>query len=373
MGTVLLAGLLGVLAAAPPARGATEAERVEALRDLQEGNRLFDAGDYLGALARFESAYAKVPSSKLFFNLGQVHRRLGRTVEALDFYERYLSETPNAPSKPRAEARQRIGDLEKSVASIEIRADAAGHEVTVDGRSYGVTPLQRAVRVLPGPHQIVVQSGASGATPFVQKIVARAGERIAVDAHVKTPVAVAGPSIISAPVETARSSEPQRSLTASPPDTATAPVSTVSASPPSEDGGGAHRPRFGLGLRADIDRGLAGAGVAGALDCGVLDHLAISAGGFRWPVEGHAVSGLSVGVTAYLLGGAVRPLLAIEGQLYFQSGAHPGAHAAAGVQWDITDHAGLYALAGGQYTSTEIASGERTLFFVPSLGLHLRL
>jgi len=32
---------------------------------------LFDAGDYLAALARFESAYAKVPSPKLFFNFGQ--------------------------------------------------------------------------------------------------------------------------------------------------------------------------------------------------------------------------------------------------------------------------------------------------------------
>jgi hypothetical protein len=114
----------------------------------------------------------------------------GRTVEALDFYERYLAETANASAKLRIEAQQRIGDLVKSVAAIEIRSEAAGHEVNVDGHSYGMTPLHRPVRVLPGPHQIVVvQSDASGATPFVEKVMARAGERITVDVHVRTPVA----------------------------------------------------------------------------------------------------------------------------------------------------------------------------------------
>src|SRR6266700_981202 len=120
-GTDLLLGLLlGVVVVwAPivtPGRAqaaATEAERLEALRDLKEGNRLFEAGDYMAALARFESAYGKVPSPKLFFNFGQVHRRLGRTVEALEFYERFLAETPGAPAKLRAEAQQWIADLER--------------------------------------------------------------------------------------------------------------------------------------------------------------------------------------------------------------------------------------------------------------------
>jgi len=125
--TVAMAAAVGLLVPAPPARATTEAERTEALRELQDGNRLFDAGDYVAALARFESAYAKVPSPKLFFNFGQVHRRLGRTVEALSFYERYVAETPNPPAKLRAEAQQRIGELQKLVATIEIRSDAAGH------------------------------------------------------------------------------------------------------------------------------------------------------------------------------------------------------------------------------------------------------
>jgi len=358
---VLLAGVLGLLAVASPAAATTEAERTEALRDLQEGNRLFDAGDYLAALARFESAYAKVPSAKLFFNLGQVHRRLGRTVEALDFYERYLAETPGAPAKLRAEAQQRIGDLEKSVASIEIRADGPGREVTVDGKSQGVTPLQRRVRVLPGPHQIVVvRSGAPGAPPFVAQVVVQAGQRITVDAAVSAAVAVASPATPIGTIDTAAVS---------------APVPTVVATPRAPDEGGEHRRRFGLQLRADIDRGFAGAGFAGALDYAVLEPLALSVGGFRWPVAGAAVSGVSMGATAYLLGGALRPLLTLEGQLYFQTGAgsHLGAHAAAGVEWNIADHFGVYALAGGQYTATKLASDDGTLFFMPSLGLHLRL
>jgi len=366
-GALVLAAALGLSVAAPPAAATTEPERLEALRDLQEGNRLFDAGDYVAALALFERAYAKVPSPKLFFNFGQVHRRLGRTVEALEFYERYLNETPNPPAKLRAEAQQRIGELQELVATLEIRSEIAGHEVTVDGHSYGATPLPRPVRVAPGPHQIVVvrsASGASGAPPFVEKVVARAGQHIIVDAHdaATRPAAAPAPAapIAAAPTVSAAATSAR--------------VPAVSASPSDAgSGGGEHRGRFGLRLRADVDPGLAGAGAAAALDYGVLEHLALSAGAFRWPVQGEPVFGVSAGVTASLLDGGVRPLLAIEGQTYFATGAHLGAHAAAGVQWDMTSHAGLYAMAGVQYTATVLGTKDGTLFFVPSLGLHLRL
>jgi len=390
----VLAAFLGLLAPAAPGSGATQAERTEALRDLQEGNRLFDAGDYLAALARFESAYAKVPSPKLFFNFAQVHRRLGRTVEALDFYERYLAETPDAPAKLRTEAQQRTADLKKRVATIAIRSAAVGHEVTVDGRSCGVTPLGRAVTVLPGSHQVVVQSGAAGAAPFVQKVEAHAGESLVVVAPVANlgPAGAgggAGTSPSTASLDPGRpgptppsSGTPGASATVTaggPAADAPAGMPTASASPspagPTEDAAaGEHHGRLGLQLRADVDRGLAGAGLAGALGFAVLEPLELSVGGFRWPVNGHGVPGVALGVTGYFLRSAVRPLLALEGQLYFQSaGTHFGARAAAGVQWDAADHLGLYAMAGVQYTSTEISTDESTLFFVPSLGVQLRL
>jgi hypothetical protein len=375
-GAVLLAVAL-LLVGSPRSTVAGEAgDRLAALRELKEGNRLFDAGDYLAALARFESAYTKVPSAKLFFNFGQVHRRLGRTVEALEFYERFLAEAPNASAKLRAEAQQWISDLERSVATVAISADRAGAEVTVDGRSSGPTPLAHPVRVLPGTHQIVVQTGAAGATPFVEKIVARAGQRIAIDAHVAAPAAVGAPATVAAsgPVESAGPA--RRPALAPAADVPTAGVdagAVAGGASPGPRGSAEHRGRVGLQLRADVDRALAGAGAAGALDYGLVEHLAISAGGFIWPAGGLDVPGAALGVTVYLLGGAVRPLLALEGQSYFHVGAHLGAHAGAGVQWDVADHAGFYALAGVQYTSTEIVSGERTLFFVPSLGLHLRL
>ena len=372
-GALLLAVGLVLVGTPRSAVAGAAGERLEALRDLKEGNRLFDAGDYLAALARFERAYAKVPSPKLFFNFGQVHRRLGRTVEALEFYEKFLAEAPNASANLRAEAQQWIADLEKSVASVTISVDRAGAEVTVDGRSSGVTPLAGPVRVLPGTHQIVVQPGAAGAAPFVEKIVARAGQRIAIEAHLAAPVSVAASPAATGPVESAGPARPPALAPAADLVIAGVGGSAVAGGGSAARAGAAHRGHVGLRLRADVDRALAGAGAAGALDYGVLEHLAISAGGFLWPAGGLEVPGASLGLTAYLLGGAVRPLLAVEGQSYFQTGAHLGAHAAAGVQWDVADHAGVYAMAGVQYTSSEIVSGDRKLFFVPSLGLHLRL
>jgi hypothetical protein len=359
------------LPSAPVLAATPEAERLEALRDLKEGNRLYDSGDYLAALARFERAYAAVPTPKLFFNFGQTYRRLGRPVEALDFYERFLAESTEPQPQPqlRVEAERWVGELARAVASVEVRADSEGAEVTIDGRSCGVTPLARSVRVAPGSHQIVVQTRGGSAPPYIQKFHAQAGQRIAIDARLAAAGTPPTESQARAPVAPA-----PRSASSTSPSVAqsTEPVAAVERAAPSPLPEG-HRHRIGLALRADVDRGLAGAGAAGGLTYGLTEQIQISAGGFLWPAGGLRVPGASLGLTAYLLRGGLRPILSVEGQSYFRAGAHLAAHAAVGLQWDLSAHLGLFALAGVQYTSSEIVAGERSLFLVPSLGAHVRL
>ena len=92
--------LLALLAqASSPSGGAQDKAKAKGL--LSEGSAIYKKGDYAGALEKFEAAYAAYRSPKLWFNIGQANRDLGRPVEALDAFEKFLSLTPDAsPEHP---------------------------------------------------------------------------------------------------------------------------------------------------------------------------------------------------------------------------------------------------------------------------------
>ena len=65
--------------AAPSARTTRQAKaRAQAL--LSEGTAAYGRGDYATALDKFTAAYRIFPSPKLWFNIGQANRDLGRPV-----------------------------------------------------------------------------------------------------------------------------------------------------------------------------------------------------------------------------------------------------------------------------------------------------
>ena len=70
--------------AAPPR------ERTEATRLFRLGNQQMDQGRYLQAIRHFERAYELFASPKILFNMAQAFKLLGRTLEALRYYERFV-------------------------------------------------------------------------------------------------------------------------------------------------------------------------------------------------------------------------------------------------------------------------------------------
>src|SRR5271166_3843319 len=77
----------------------TQAEEArDRARDaFSQGQELYRAGDYAGALSAFQSAEALSPSPAAEYNIGRCHERLGQLAEAVAAYERYLAEAPDAP------------------------------------------------------------------------------------------------------------------------------------------------------------------------------------------------------------------------------------------------------------------------------------
>jgi len=141
---------------------------------LREGTVLYGRGEYARALEKFQSAYRVYPSPKLLFNIGEANRQLGRPVDALDAFERFLSEAADASPQSRAEAQESVADLKARLARISIDTGAAGAEVAIDGAHAGMTPLATPIWVVPGHHRVAVTR--ADMIPFLKEVAVGAGD-----------------------------------------------------------------------------------------------------------------------------------------------------------------------------------------------------
>jgi hypothetical protein len=148
--------------------------KLQAQALVNEASTLFEAGNLPGALEKFNAAYSVFPSPKILFNLGQVNREMGRSVEALRAYEGFLAGVPDAQPGVTAEAHRALGELQSQLARVRVECNLAGADVSLDGRPLGRTPLSEIVWTTPGRHQISARH--PGAIPAVEDLDVLAGE-----------------------------------------------------------------------------------------------------------------------------------------------------------------------------------------------------
>jgi hypothetical protein len=125
---------------------------VEQARQLfQEGLDLADAGDWERAVQRFRGALELRESAPIRYNLARSLASMGRLVEALVEVDRVVAdssagaEVHGAARQLRAEAEPRLGRL-----VVEVRGDAEGTHVTIDGRPLPSESLGEPTPVDPG-------------------------------------------------------------------------------------------------------------------------------------------------------------------------------------------------------------------------------
>jgi len=148
---------------------------------LAAGNKLYGDGDYEGALNQYQQAYAAFPSPKLLFNQAQAYRGLARHVEAIEAYESFLMEDPQADAALRDEARTHMIALRAKVASVEVVSDTDGADISIDGKTRGKTPLPRPLLVAPGAHIVLVKKAGVSHTHY-EKIEPQKGDKLRVSA-----------------------------------------------------------------------------------------------------------------------------------------------------------------------------------------------
>lgn len=173
--------LIFAIAAAPPARASEASQKTKAARLIEEGNGLFDQKKYQEALERYQSAYEAYPSPKIYYSLATVCEELGRSVEALEYYEKFLEEAKLGPKNRLHQAAIKAKkNLEGRVGTL-VFTGPKGTEIFLGTKPLGVLEM-KPVRVEPG-FRLINARLPNGAT-WTGQIEIAAGKRreIAIEA-----------------------------------------------------------------------------------------------------------------------------------------------------------------------------------------------
>jgi hypothetical protein len=150
-------------AAAPRAARAEESRAapgtgaVERARSLfQEGVKLYQGGDVLGARQRFAEAEQLHHAPVIVYNLALCDERLGRVQAAVDGYERYIADEGERGEFATAAA-VAAAQLKARAARLRVESEPPGMRVFIDGAQLQErTPT--AVLLGAGAHHVVVEA-----------------------------------------------------------------------------------------------------------------------------------------------------------------------------------------------------------------------
>jgi hypothetical protein len=158
--------LLAAWLAPAVARGeiSTETSVMEKSKEyFERGIILYKAGDYKGALENFLTSYDLRPHPKLKYNIGLCYLKLGFTARALNEWQGFISKEKYDIEPEIADSLSEImATVVVTVGRLFVNVDADGAGVSVDGESFGESPLGRPVFVEPGKHVVTV-TGPDGA------------------------------------------------------------------------------------------------------------------------------------------------------------------------------------------------------------------
>lgn len=158
----------------------TDEARDQALPVFKQGIAKFDAGYYHEAIKLFEKAYAIFPSAKIHTRIALAHKWLGNNLKALEHYEVFLKLVRGTPEGQQESAlvgqvEAEVQTLLKLIAQVRLLAEApSGAEIRINGQLAGTAPLDKLVRLDPGP--VNVTAMATGYYPFKRDLQISGGQ-----------------------------------------------------------------------------------------------------------------------------------------------------------------------------------------------------
>lgn len=91
--------------------------------EFRRGLSLYDKKQYEPAIEAFLAAYEIRQLPRVLLNIAQVYRKIGRSEDALAYYERYLKAEPNPPPKIRADVERYVQQTRAALSTPEVKED----------------------------------------------------------------------------------------------------------------------------------------------------------------------------------------------------------------------------------------------------------
>ncbi len=167
---------LGAMSLPLPAFAQTPAELAKARTLYKQGLSLEAAGDWGGALAKFEEVGRVKLTPQVRFHIARCKENLGRLTEALGDYRLAEYEAQQQDAKELGEITKAREGLEARIPKL-VLARGAGAEaarIELDGVDVGEPQVGKEIPVNPGPHKIIVK--LSGNRQFEETVTVAEGE-----------------------------------------------------------------------------------------------------------------------------------------------------------------------------------------------------
>jgi len=137
----------------PKARATAQALMTEGVRRLQ-------IQAYDQALANFLEAYNRFPSPKILLNIASTLNDMGRSADAANTYQRYLSD-PSTGAERVAEVKELLIKLDGQLTILTVHVTPHGSEVSIDAGPFVPVGSSLQTRIRPGTHTIRIRNGSS--------------------------------------------------------------------------------------------------------------------------------------------------------------------------------------------------------------------
>lgn len=181
--------LLAILVTGLPLQAQTDAELEQGRALYRDGLSLEAAGDWAGALQKFEQVARVRLTPQVRFHIARCKEYLGRWTEALGDYRLAEYEATQIGAKEQSQIAEARALLEERVPKLVINA-VDGSQVSrlsLDGVELGRSRLGAQLAVNPGPHRITVVYTGGASRNVDVNVQERALE------HVRLPLSPEGP------------------------------------------------------------------------------------------------------------------------------------------------------------------------------------
>jgi hypothetical protein len=210
--------------AAPAAKPADSGkpDLVAAKKHYSQGDKLFKAGDFAGALTEFQAANEIKATPQVERFIGQCEDNLGHFHAALDWYAKFLDHVPEKLAAQGDELKKRSAEIKAMPGKVHVESTPSGAGIAVDDKP-APSPTPTDLDLAPGPHVLKLTAPGHAATTRTIDVAFASTQTVTADLAAEAPppppppapVAVVAPPPAPAPApEAAPLAEPRSKVPA---------------------------------------------------------------------------------------------------------------------------------------------------------------